>query len=63
MTMNNDEIDWLTKCRTRKHYYQVQADADEVRCKLKYCRFEPQTNIKEIDEHRILEKDHGRKEI
>ena len=39
--MEKPDSDWLMKCRQCKHYYQVQADADEVRCRLKYCRFEP----------------------
>ena len=45
-----DGWDWLFKCRQCKHYYQVQADADEVRCRLKYCKYEPIDEIKEFHE-------------
>ena len=36
----SEDLDWISKCRQCKHYYQVKADADEVRCRLKYCRYE-----------------------
>lgn len=39
--MTSKAEDWLFKCRQCKHYYQVQNDADEVRCRLKYCKFKP----------------------
>lgn len=38
------------KCRQCKHYYQVQADADEVRCRLKYCRYEPSKEVIEFEQ-------------
>lgn len=44
------DLDWLFKCRQCKHYYQVQADADEVRCRLKYCRYEPTDEVKKFHE-------------
>ena len=46
--MEKHDVEWLIKCRQCKHYYQIQADADEVRCRLKYCRFEPKQEIIEI---------------
>ena len=45
----DDNYDWLFKCRQCKHYYQVQKDADEVRCRLKHCRYEPTEEVKEIN--------------
>ena len=44
------DLDWLFKCRQCKHYYQVQAEADEVRCRLKYCRYEPADETKKFHE-------------
>lgn len=49
--MNSKAEDWLFKCRQCKHYYQVQKDADEVRCRLKYCRFEPTYEV--IEFHKL----------
>ena len=47
--MEKSELDWLMKCRQCKHYYQVQADADEVRCRLKKgCRYEPSKEVIEF---------------
>ena len=43
--------DWLFKCRQCKHYYQVQNDADEVRCRLKHCKFKPTYEVEEF--HRL----------
>lgn len=40
------DLGWLFKCRQCKHHYQVQAD--EVRCRLKYCRYEPSFEAKEF---------------
>lgn len=40
MTQPKD-LEWLIKCRKCKHCYQIQAEADEIRCRLKYCRYEP----------------------
>ena len=39
--IQSKDLDWLFKCRQCKHHYQVQAGEDEVRCRLKYCRYEP----------------------
>ena len=35
--------DWLKKCLTCQHYYQVKGDADEVRCKKRdgKCEYKP----------------------
>ena len=37
----SEDLDWLFKCKQCKHCYQVKADADEIRCRLKDCRYEP----------------------
>ena len=42
----SEDLDWLVKCRQCKHCYQVKADADEVRCRLKDCRYEPSDKTK-----------------
>ena len=39
--MNKDIPKWLQKCLTCKHCYKVKSDADEIRCRLKECRYEP----------------------
>lgn len=44
------DLDWLFKCRQCKHYYQVQADANEVKCRLKYCRYEPSDEAEKFHE-------------
>ena len=46
----SEDLDWLFKCRQCKHYYQVKADADEVRCRLKYCRYVPSDEVKKFHE-------------
>lgn len=46
--MTSKVEDWLFMCRQCKHYYQVQNDADEVRCRLKYCKFKPTFEVKEF---------------
>lgn len=43
--MKEPELDWLIKCRQCKHCYQIKADAEEIRCRLKYCRFEPSKEV------------------
>jgi len=48
--MEKSNLDWLMKCRQCKHYYQVQSDADEVRCRLKYCRYEPSKEVVEFEQ-------------
>lgn len=37
----SEDLDWLFKCKQCKYCYQVKADADEIRCRLKDCRYEP----------------------
>ena len=46
----SEDLDWLFKCRQCRHCYQVQTDADEVRCRLKYCKYEPSDEVKKFHE-------------
>ncbi len=47
MTQTKD-FDWLFMCRQCKHY--VQADANAVGCRLKYCGYEPWYDAKRFHE-------------
>lgn len=46
--MNTKAEDWLFKCKQCKHCYQVKTDADEVRCRLKFCRYEPTKEVEDF---------------
>lgn len=35
------EDKWVLKCKQCKHIYQTKDEADEIKCRLKICRYEP----------------------